>query len=193
MSAELDAIHAEVAELRRKLLELEFRRDIESGDTAARLATLSRGHNLINGPFKDVFVAAVTGEDFAEKTVEGGNVVAFQDGRTGTVVRLTGKNRVLLEIEGSTSEYVEVGGTLFPVTVSQTGGVAGNKTTQCTFTYTVTDLDGNQLGTAIAPAMQRPALGAMTAATKGIAYMNEGAVVLQWCDEVPTRVAGCAS
>ncbi len=48
---------------------------------------------------------------------------------------------------------------MFPVKVTKTGGSAGSKTTQCTFTYTVKDLDDVELGTVMTPAKERPAKG----------------------------------
>lgn len=84
---------------------------------------------------------------------------------------------------------------LFPVTLIQTGGGAGTDPdpststpgTFCTFTYTVTDLSGNVLGTSIPVQWARQFPVQMTAATLGHAYMDPatGQVKLDTCDEVP--------
>lgn len=79
---------------------------------------------------------------------------------------------------------------LFPVTVSQTGGSAGDATTACSFTYTATDLDANELGTGMSPTWARPAAGAMVAATHGLGYYDStGAFVLYQVDEQPDVVS----
>jgi len=72
----------------------------------------------------------------------------------------------------------------FAVTVSNDGGSAGDKTTQCDFTYTVTTKNGVQLATAAAPENQRPAAGKLVAATLGMGYYDAaGAFVLSWVNE----------
>lgn len=59
----------------------------------------------------------------------------------------------------------------FAVDLTEDGsGSAGNKTTACTFTYTVADKDANTLGTSISPETDRPTVGKLAAATKGQAY-----------------------
>lgn len=80
---------------------------------------------------------------------------------------------------------------LFAVTLSQTGGSNGNKTTAASWTYTVTSLAGVQLGTSKSPEWPRPN-GTMTAATKGLAYYdNDGALVLSVAFEQPGS-GGCS-
>lgn len=75
---------------------------------------------------------------------------------------------------------------LFPVTLSQTGGSAGSDTTQCTFTYTATSLDGVQLGTSLSPDKPRASLGAYVAATKGVGYFaSDGTFTLAEAYEAP--------
>jgi hypothetical protein len=75
---------------------------------------------------------------------------------------------------------------MFPVDLATDGGSAGDATTQCSFTYEVFDLDSNSLATGVSPVWARPALGAMVAATHGIAYLTDlGALVLYQVDEVP--------
>ncbi len=64
-------------------------------------------------------------------------------------------------------------GLTFRVGLTQTGGSAGDKTTSVSFTYTVTDLRGNQLGTAKAPEWpSRSEHGLKVAATGGLAYYD---------------------
>lgn len=89
----------------------------------------------------------------------------------------------------------------FPVDLAQTGGSAGDASTQCSFTYTVSDLDGNSLATTVDPtssphAFARPALGAMVAATAGLAaWVPDGSggfeLSVRWINEVPD-VAACS-
>lgn len=80
---------------------------------------------------------------------------------------------------------------IIPITLSQTGGVAGNKTTKCSFTYTVTHAVGTvELGTGIDPTAgnhkwQRPAVGLMLAADSGYAYYNSsGNLVINIINEM---------
>ncbi len=77
---------------------------------------------------------------------------------------------------------------MFPVLLSQTGGSAGSGTAACNFTYLVKDLAGNTLAAAVAPSMQRPALGLLAAAAIGLAYWSGPFLILWWCDEVPAAV-----
>lgn len=80
---------------------------------------------------------------------------------------------------------------LFPVTVTQTGGSAGDATTQCSFTYTVTSILGESLLTSAMVGWARPALGKMIAATKGTAYINASGVVVLWQVDEVFDVAAC--
>ena len=80
---------------------------------------------------------------------------------------------------------------LFPVTVTQTSGSAGNATTACTFTYTVTSLLSETLLTGASPAWNRHALGKMVAATHGTAYINASGVVVLWQVDEVFDVAAC--
>ncbi len=50
----------------------------------------------------------------------------------------------------------------FPVRVTKTGGVTGSKTVQCSWTYTVESLSGQELGTVMTPLRRRPAKGAIS-------------------------------
>jgi hypothetical protein len=81
--------------------------------------------------------------------------------------------------------------TLFPVTLSQTGGEQGDHEKVCSWTYTVKDaLSDEELETDIDPnesphEWKRPSLGAMTKASFGYAhYDNDDALVLGWINEV---------
>jgi hypothetical protein len=106
------------------------------------------------------------------------------NGRTGipanTIVTM------LQDAGSSTFRFVYSDGRIFPVTVTQTGGSAGNATTQCSFTYTVTSLDAATLLTAAAPIWNRPQYGKLVAGTHGTAYYNTAGVCkLYQVDEVP--------
>jgi hypothetical protein len=78
-------------------------------------------------------------------------------------------------------------GTLFYVTVAQAGGSAGNKTTECSFTYAVTHgafafLLGSAVG--LTGHGNRVLNAAMTAGTNGWAcYLTDGTLQLLWVDE----------
>ncbi len=87
--------------------------------------------------------------------------------------------------------------TLFPVTLSQTGGEQGDHEKAASWTYTVTDaLSDEELATDVDPTAsphqwKRPGLGAMTAATFGYAhYDNDDKLVLGWINEI-LEVAAC--
>lgn len=89
---------------------------------------------------------------------------------------------------------------LFPILMTQTGGSAGSNSAACSFTYTVTDVDSNSLGTSVNPSSsphthKRPNLGTMAAATAGLAYYgnnaNDPELRIVWCNEV-ISVSECA-
>lgn len=63
-------------------------------------------------------------------------------------------------------------GSTFVVNLEQTGGANGDQTTAPTWTYTVTNLLGRELGTVVSPQRPRTA-GLFTAATKGYGYYDE--------------------
>lgn len=75
----------------------------------------------------------------------------------------------------------------FPVRLSQTGGSAGDSSTQCSFSYTVKDITNTDtLGTGVSMTGngQRIVNATMTAGTYGVAYYsNAGSIVLIWADE----------
>lgn len=76
-------------------------------------------------------------------------------------------------------------GALFTVMVEEDGGSAGSATTQCSFTYTVTDLDGNELGTEMTPKKKRPDFGEMEAGdTYGTGFYEDGVFKLYDANEV---------
>lgn len=58
----------------------------------------------------------------------------------------------------------------FPVKMEQTGGASGNQTTQCSYTYTITDIDDHELATEFPPESDRPEVGTLIPATWGIGY-----------------------
>jgi hypothetical protein len=88
---------------------------------------------------------------------------------------------------------------LVPVQLTQTGGLPGDKDNQCSFTYTVRDLAGNELATGVDPiaaphAWRRMPRGQYLAATAGLAVPGgtpgaDGTVALYWINEVPNANA----
>lgn len=75
---------------------------------------------------------------------------------------------------------------VFPVRLTSDGGSAGDKDTQCSFTYTVKDKSNtNTLGTAVAMTGngQRVVNAVMTAGNYGMAYMDQDELKLIWADE----------
>jgi hypothetical protein len=84
---------------------------------------------------------------------------------------------------------------LVPVQLTQTGGLPGDKDNQCSFTYTVRDLAGNELATAVDPlasphAWRRMPRGQYLAATAGLAVPQpDGAPAIYWINEVPNANA----
>jgi hypothetical protein len=75
-------------------------------------------------------------------------------------------------------------GVLFAVTLTQTGGSAGSSSAQCSFTYTVKTLAGDQIGAAIGPQKERLVNAVYTAATQGVAYFETDGTLRLWdCDE----------
>lgn len=133
-----------------------------------------------------------------ELTAIGAGVTDFEDGRrceadedeTRAVDAPSG-SMLLMEFEqpGAADEpghvrYVNaLAGFLFAVNLSQTGGEVGGKTTQSTWTYTVTSLDGQVvLGEEISPAKVRPN-GRILAATQGVAYWDLDELILWDTDE----------
>ena len=78
---------------------------------------------------------------------------------------------------------------MVPATFTQTGGSAGDNTTTCSFTYTVTDATtSTELGTAVNPTasphhFQRHGPGECKAATYGWVYMAPGGFEIGDCNE----------
>lgn len=79
---------------------------------------------------------------------------------------------------------------LFPVTVTQTGGSNGSKTSAASYTYTVKTLDGTTIGTSVALAKTRP-YGLVTAgSTYGLAFYDGTTLKLWDAGEYPGS-GGC--
>jgi hypothetical protein len=84
---------------------------------------------------------------------------------------------------------------LIPVVMSQTGGSAGDKDAQCSFTYTVRDLASNDLATGVDPlaaphVWRRMPRGQYLAATAGLALVQaDGSPAIHWINEVPNANA----
>ena len=73
--------------------------------------------------------------------------------------------------------YVLIPRGVFPVKLTQTGGSAGNKTTAVSFTYTVNDLNDQQITTAHTPTWpSRGENGLKVAATEGLAWWDGSAL-----------------
>jgi hypothetical protein len=83
---------------------------------------------------------------------------------------------------------------IFPVTVEKTGGSDGTKTSAASWTYTVKDLSGTELGTGVSVARPRP-YGTVTfqASTTGygLAFYDNGTLKLWDAGEKPGS-GGCA-
>ena len=77
----------------------------------------------------------------------------------------------------------------FGIKLTQTGGTAGDDTTQCSFTYTVDDMNDNEIATGVNPATgvhfaQRPTVGFRIAATAGVATYETGELVILMTNEI---------
>ena len=77
----------------------------------------------------------------------------------------------------------------FGIKLTQTGGTAGDDTTQCSFTYTVDDMNDNEIATGVNPATgvhfaQRPTVGFRIAATAGVATYDTGELVILMTNEI---------
>lgn len=117
------------------------------------------------------------------------------DGTTGDPieadVKISSTSGNQLTVDASGLYVPESGGNplaVFPVTLSQTGGSAGNSSSGATFTYTVKDLSGVTLASGVNPTAglyKRPSIGKMVAATAGLAFINGSTLVLTWVNEVP--------
>jgi hypothetical protein len=83
-------------------------------------------------------------------------------------------------------------GVMFPVSLTQTGGSAGSKTTKCSFSYTVKDVTGSvTLGLAVIPVQQANYSNAKrSAATVGMAYIHTDGTMKVFCIEDRTT-GGC--
>jgi hypothetical protein len=90
-------------------------------------------------------------------------------------------------------------GVTFPIVLSSSAGTAGDQTTQCAFTYTVSNLNSVSLGTTINPTSSphtynRPSLGKMVAGDGGLAHYKlvtgTPTLVITWVNEV-SEVAAC--
>lgn len=84
---------------------------------------------------------------------------------------------------------------LFPVQIDQTGGSAGDTTTQCSFTYTVRDLQGYQLGTGMTPLKRRPTIGKMSAVDPsygwGVGFYDTDGTFKLWDANETLATAAC--
>ena len=100
-------------------------------------------------------------------------------------------------VGATTPNYLILGSSaasLFPVTLTQSGGSNGSQTSAASYTYIVKSISGTTLGTTgttpIQPIWARD-FGLVTAATHGTAYYdNSGNLVLYQADEV-YQTSGC--
>ena len=101
-------------------------------------------------------------EKHGRKHVENGEIVWL---RRGVLDSSDNQNYVF---EGSNL------GTMFAVDLTQTGGSAGDKSTQASWTYTAKSLSGETLGTGLTPKRQRPTVGKMQSGngTVGLGYYD---------------------
>jgi hypothetical protein len=117
--------------------------------------------------------------------LRGDGIIAVDAGPGGATIRLS--------VEALLPRIPKTG--LFPVLVTQTGGAAGDATTQCSFVYDVTLVTGDPFGEGMAPVKPRPEFGKMVAPATdsyGLAFVDEsaGGPVLWDAGEVPA-VAVC--
>ena len=83
---------------------------------------------------------------------------------------------------------------LVPVTLSKDGGSAGDTTTTCDFTYTVTTLGATEVGTGVAPVAARMANVTYSAGTCGFYFVQGGGGFgLFVIDEVPQTTTKCVA
>ena len=116
---------------------------------------------------------------------EGHRYADVNDGAAGSLKSGARGAALILWKESGTGEkwaVVRLGlpsdplGGVFAVKVTKDGGSAGSKDADCTFTYTVTDLAGNELGTTLAP--KRPRFSHVeyaqpAADSPGLAYWDD--------------------
>jgi hypothetical protein len=118
----------------------------------------------------------------------GGDATKLQSGPSGAA-------QILYNGSGSTAwAIVRLGNGNQGVIVcalTQTGGSNGTQTAAPTYTYTVKDVYGNTLGTAMAPQVARPD-GAVAAASYGLGYFDaSGTFRLLEAFEIPSTGSDC--
>ena len=99
-------------------------------------------------------------------------------------------------LAGKLGGYAIPVGVAFGIKLTQTGGADGTATAAATWTYTVTDVNDNVLGTAVDPTASphnwRRAPGECAPATAGLAHINgDGNTVIDWINELP-GTEGCS-
>jgi hypothetical protein len=68
--------------------------------------------------------------------------------------------------------YAAIPRGVFPVVLVQTGGSAGTQSTVCSYTYTVRDLNLQDLATVVTPTWDRSTAGLRTAAAAGLGWWS---------------------
>jgi hypothetical protein len=110
------------------------------------------------------------------ESVVSGHEIANNSFRTGRVVGVTTAGLRIVVVSGGG------GSATFAVKVEKTGGSDGTSTTAASWTYTVKDLAGTSLGTAVAQSRPRPN-GKMTFQTGSSGYgtaFYDGATLKLW-------------
>jgi hypothetical protein len=177
----------EVAQLREQLRHLQ-------AQVAHLEAIASRG----NDPFGRVLIAKRGQEPgrWKEWTVNEGELEEFIDGRGNDAggdagIRPLGGCSALLEVlDVDAHQYVEIGPRYRPVTLAQDGGADGSAAAPATYTYTVTDEEGDVIGEQVAPEKAR-ADGKRFPASKGQAYYDRAGVLKLWDTDERDRTTTC--
>lgn len=166
------------------------------------LATLGAGEEI---------AAPVYKYPWTEQEIVGNAVSARSPGRSGTLTdgyaisvgggMIADGRKVLLYAMPSDDPLkayvvVRIDGAAVPLLLTQTGGVAGDATTQCSYTYTVKDMANNEIATGVNPAAgvhkeTRPAVGERIAATAGVGTFETGELVILTTNE-KDQLEACA-
>jgi hypothetical protein len=170
-------------------------------DALERLVATMRGRggDDMLDPFRFVLLARRDGDnpgDWREQTVNNGTVEDFPDGRTGSntdspIIPAGAASAILEVIDAGRCRYVDIGTRYFPVALAQDGGAdATGPSDAATYTYTVTDESGTQLGTTVSPEILREN-GRRVVATKGQAYYDKSNNLKLWMTDERKRTTPC--
>ena len=113
----------------------------------------------------------------------------FNHGVSGIVESITVTNGVVSAITNASSANIELW-VIIPVTMTQTGGNAGDEDNECDYTYTLTNaITSAQIDTAVDPTagthkFVRHGPGTCSAATYGLGFWADAQTfTLTWCNE----------